>query len=433
MIECTNYDEEAKARILANHLYFNGVPKKHIAAIVKDQGYREIIDHDNYNPRLIESMTSRIEIGALKPKEYLAAFLARLDDPSRLWEHIYEEQLSEASRHVLLALAAADAPARLSRLEQDFEALFGKRGREFGWTQRPNDFERSLNELEGNFLRIQDGGGQRIVEWHNPSVLDFLESWLRRHKRDTEALLDSASRFDQIETLTNTVDVLAPREEQAGEIRPAEAMLADAIGRTCVNMTWRQLPTAIRLAKRFSEGPVRDRVLVAARKLFESADIEVEDIPLAIAAIEQMQTCGWIDQTQVASWGDRLKFLLLCLDEGSFDQLEDFVPLAEWARKNRSRLTAEEFKAVQERSSRVVKSRMDVWFSPNRESIWVEMKESVENLQELLSMDFSQEIEAIEKRIEAAEKPESSSDEVGQTIQPPSASTVDSIFEALIQ
>ena len=61
VLECRDYDRDAKARILANHLYFNRVPQQHIAAIVRDGGYRKIIDHHNYNPRVIESMTNRSE------------------------------------------------------------------------------------------------------------------------------------------------------------------------------------------------------------------------------------------------------------------------------------------------------------------------------------------------------------------------------------
>src|SRR5262249_24595766 len=87
VIECGDYDNEAKASIFAYHLYFNDVPEEHSGGLVRDRGYRRIIEHANYNPRLIESMTSRLEVNALTPEEYLGAFIARLDDPSELWEH----------------------------------------------------------------------------------------------------------------------------------------------------------------------------------------------------------------------------------------------------------------------------------------------------------------------------------------------------------
>jgi hypothetical protein len=124
---------------------------------------------------------------------------------------------------------------------------------------------------------------------------------------------------------------------------------------------------------------------------------------------------------------------LLSFDEDSFDQLEHFMPLAKWASKNRHFLAAEEFQAIQKRSGRVVKSETNASFSPNMESIWTEMKERAEELQELLSVDLRREIETIEREIENADPPESSSTSVGHRIQHPAGSTIESIFEALIE
>jgi hypothetical protein len=432
VVECRDYDEEAKARILANHLYFNQVPQEHVAAIVRYEGYREIIDHDNYNPRLVESMTNRLEFATLKPDEYLGAFVARLDDPSQLWEHIYEEQLSEASRHVLLALVSAGTPASLASLERDFEVLFGERSREFGWVRRSNDFSRSLNELEGNFIRIHDNGGNRTVQWHNPSVLDFLGSWLRRHRRDTESLLRTANRFGQIEALANTVPVLVPNEDQPAE-PPDEAVLGEALGRTIRGESWTQLQSALRLAARFEDGPVRARVLHAARNCFQWLAVGVEEIPIVVGIFDQIQKCGWIEARQVTEWHERLKSVFLSMDEYSFDQLEYFLPLAKWVSRNHSHLTAEEFKIFQDCTASVVESESNASFSPNMESIWIEMKERVDELQKLLAMDLSQTILTIECEIEDSDKPEASGYQVKKQVEQPKVSAIDSIFESLIE
>lgn len=67
------------------------------------------------------------------------------------------------------------------------------------------------------------------------------------------------------------------------------------------------------------------------------------------------------------------------------------------------------------------------------ESIWSEMKDTVEELQDNLGMDFSQEIETIEREMENAEQPEESSGKVGRIIEQPKVAAIDSIFEALIQ
>ncbi len=108
------------------------------------------------------------------------------------------------------------------------------------------------------------------------------------------------------------------------------------------------------------------------------------------------------------------------------------MPLAKWVAITRSELTAEEFKNFQSVSARVVNSDTYASYWPNMDSMWIEMKKSVEELQGLLSIDFSQEIETIEREIENAEKPDPISHQVGKQFHLPKGSTIDSIFESLL-
>ena len=103
-------------------------------------------------------------------------------------------------------------------------------------------------------------------------MLDFLGSWLRRHRRDTESLLKSATRFGQIEVLTNTVHVLIPDWDQTAE-SPEGSILGETIARTLANETWRDLLTILRLSNHFSDGMVREVAVQTAGNLFESFDV----------------------------------------------------------------------------------------------------------------------------------------------------------------
>jgi hypothetical protein len=432
VVECRDYDAEAKARVLANHLYFNEVPRQHIAAIVRNEGYREIIEHDNYNPRLIEAMTSRLEVGSMRPSGYLRAFVARLDDPSQLWEHIYEEQLTEASRHVLLAMVADGAPTVLSRLEHDFETLFDDRSREFGWKRHPNDFARSLNELEGNFIRIRDRGREQVVHWHNASVLDFMSSWLRRHPKDTECLLRTAERSEQIVSLIATVLMPLANEGRAVDIRPSEVVLADSILRTATIATWGRLWMLLRLADQFDDGPLRLQLVEAADRLFRSLEISSDETPTVIAVLEKMENCSWVEIRQIADWRHCVRSFSGNIDHDSFDRLDDLVPLARWIVRNRKDLTGVEFTTFQKLSEKVVETESDAMISPNAASIWIEMKETVEELQSILSMDFGRAIARIERKIESAPKRDFRLDQIENRNERPRTSTIESIFEALI-
>ena len=433
VVECRDYDEEAKARILANHLYFNNVPHEHLVALITTEGYREILEHDNYNPRLIESMTSRLEYESLNPAEYLRAFVARLDDPSQLWEHIYEEQLTEASRHVLLALTACGTPVAISTLEGDFDILFGYRSREYGWIQRPTAFERSLNELEGNFIRIRERDRERLVEWHNPSVLDFLGNWLRRHRRDLEALLATATRFGQVEQLTTTV--LTSTDEQPGSLLPDEATLAEVMYRTlsATDATWQHLQTAIRLCGSFTGGPVRTATQQLGTALFDALECGVADVSVIVAVLSMVEKESWIDPAVLHGWRNQLKAYCLALEEEWFNQLDAFMPLARWASRQRPLFSDHEFASLQEFAARLVEIEADSDISPNLKSIWEDIKSSVEALEHVLGQDFGSEIGKIERKIEDADTPEPATEQVAGPVTRPPRSSVRSIFEALLQ
>ena len=47
-----------KAKILYNHLYFNNIRDEYFASIKQNKNYRKIVDHPNYNPRIVEFVSN---------------------------------------------------------------------------------------------------------------------------------------------------------------------------------------------------------------------------------------------------------------------------------------------------------------------------------------------------------------------------------------
>jgi len=98
------YTRRIKARILYNHLLIAETPQPHITALVQSGHIAEIVDHQNYNPRIIEWMTDVTRIGDLKPEAYPAAFLDALNHPGRLWDTAFRTHISKVCQHLLFAL-----------------------------------------------------------------------------------------------------------------------------------------------------------------------------------------------------------------------------------------------------------------------------------------------------------------------------------------
>jgi hypothetical protein len=60
IVDLSQYTRPIREQILYNHLYFSMLPREHVEAIVQQEAYLKIIDHPNYNPRIVEYMTDPI-------------------------------------------------------------------------------------------------------------------------------------------------------------------------------------------------------------------------------------------------------------------------------------------------------------------------------------------------------------------------------------
>jgi hypothetical protein len=203
VINVADYSKLHRAQILFNHLYFSNLPSEFKLAMVENFRYREIINHRNYNPRIIEWMTDLVRLKGIAAKDYPDVFLATLTDPSALWTHIYENQLSDAGRQLLLVLASLPHPITIDDLERGFVALQRDQQSRFGIRSSLLDFRRAQKELEGNFIITDVSGPTLNVRFHNPSVRDFLEQYLAKTEAVLTSVLESSIFFAQISTLWN--------------------------------------------------------------------------------------------------------------------------------------------------------------------------------------------------------------------------------------
>jgi len=217
VIRCEDYSRQDKARILLNHLYFNDVAQDHIEALLTTHSYKTIIVHRNYNPRIIEWMTDDSRIATCSAADYPEMFVAHLDNPADLWRHAFENQLSEASRHLLIALASCGTEVMVDDLRLAFNAYYHKQAGAYGFQTRPSDFARALDELEDNFLRLQRFESGTTVRFHNPSVLDFIAQRLATNCDEVKDILREAVFFEQVNRVAG---LLMANDWGGGVVKP---------------------------------------------------------------------------------------------------------------------------------------------------------------------------------------------------------------------
>lgn len=93
-----------KAKILYNHLYFNGLPPEYLSQVKRNKGYLRIVNHVNYNPRVIEYVTQKHNYGTVPNGDYLQYIIRKLDNPEDVWKDEFRNRLDMSDRVLMNTL-----------------------------------------------------------------------------------------------------------------------------------------------------------------------------------------------------------------------------------------------------------------------------------------------------------------------------------------
>lgn len=186
VLDLTKYTRQSKAQILYNHLHVSDLPRPYLERLVTNDEYLKIIDHKNYNPRIIEQLTSGELIGEVPPEVYPSKFIEALNNPVSIWTHPFQNQISQSARNLLIVFTTLPKEVMINDAEKAFQNFHRKYCAEFRVSFNPQDFRNALIELEGTFVKKRKVGDTRLVGFSNASILDFMkirlieENWLSR-------------------------------------------------------------------------------------------------------------------------------------------------------------------------------------------------------------------------------------------------------------
>ncbi|MGP0075506.1 MAG: restriction endonuclease [Bryobacteraceae bacterium] len=194
ILELGDYTLLDRGRILYNHIYFSDLTAEYKAELLRNEFYMRILKHRNFNPRLVEWLSRFTNVKQLPLAGYQKEVERLLENPDQLWRLAFEQQISEASRSLLLALYSMGGKAPLSRLEEAWKMLHQHRSRKYNLKSAAEDWRRSHQDLEGGFLVFKDHQAAFV----NPSVKDFLDSALATDTEHLDDLLSATCFFEQV-------------------------------------------------------------------------------------------------------------------------------------------------------------------------------------------------------------------------------------------
>jgi hypothetical protein len=199
VVRVGTYTAEQRARILYNHAYFNGLPLNYLDQLLDGDFFLKVIEHSKFSPRIVEWLTTPRRVKACKLEDYQHFALRLLDDPTEIWRHAYEEQISHAARSALLALHSLNGRVSHGRLTEAFDALHAARAARYGFTMAPGDFLRALRVLSGAFITILHDA----VQFIDPSVRDLMNTILHDAPDNCLDILRGAVSMIQVSAIWN--------------------------------------------------------------------------------------------------------------------------------------------------------------------------------------------------------------------------------------
>lgn len=189
-----HYTRAIRAQILFNHIYFADISQDERRSLLRDDFFLEIIDHRNFNPRLIDLLTSADYV-SIADRPIRETVRHVLDNPHELWEKPYRNHFTEEARGLMLALFFNEGRVGLQALEGAFQQMVGSMGLTIGRADIPVRFRAALKELEGSAIAIED----RHVRFANPGIRDFLQRAVREDRFFSVAV-DAATRFPELKS-----------------------------------------------------------------------------------------------------------------------------------------------------------------------------------------------------------------------------------------
>lgn len=189
-----DYTTIDRARILYNHLWHGSVSASALSEVA-DGGWRRIVHHTGYSPRLVEYCTGDSFDGG--SAGYVDRVVNILNHPEELWATGFDQHLSRVQQLLVIVLAALPPQTPVSDALAAHHALCRKVGLDVDGSL----FRTALGSSEGTFIELTNVGGVPMVSYHNPSVREFALDRLAGDPVLVAAIVQSAVFFDQLQRL----------------------------------------------------------------------------------------------------------------------------------------------------------------------------------------------------------------------------------------
>jgi len=200
IIKIESLKEIDKATILYNHIWHSDLDEEFIEEIYIDKRYKKIINHKNFNPRLIVFITDiqKIQKEKIETKDYWSYISEKLDNPQDIWKATFDYESDDYIRNLVILSVFNGNKIGENELAKAYASM-NKCMQLNNPSHGSKDFESVIQSVVKYFLNrniIRDN----TIEYSlfNPSIADFI---INRYKNNKEKLLYVFLSLETLESL----------------------------------------------------------------------------------------------------------------------------------------------------------------------------------------------------------------------------------------
>lgn len=196
-IELEYYTKSIKARILYNHLAEANIPPEYIDVFLDKRGYLAIIRHQNFNPRVIESIIKEQIWKTVDANDFADKVKEFFDNPISVWQFAFEK-LDIETRYALLVLGTMGSNVKLVDFQEAYKKFCKLTYQDVGLKYDDVNWRQSLKVLMNCFVKVENQKGVKLISMYNPSIADFVVFYLSQNSTTVKQLLSGACFIEQL-------------------------------------------------------------------------------------------------------------------------------------------------------------------------------------------------------------------------------------------
>ncbi len=193
IISSSDLSIEEKAEILYKHILHSNIILSKFKNFILRKEYFQIINHQNFNPRIIEQVILLINL----ENNIGSQFVKLLDNPIIIWENSFRN-LPNPSKWLLLILGTLPHNIKSEELEKAFYFYAKYQKKTYLHSYSSDDYYIQLRELENSFIKISKIWDDNNISFINPSVKDYVIIYITSQKNIINDLINSLCYFEQL-------------------------------------------------------------------------------------------------------------------------------------------------------------------------------------------------------------------------------------------